>query len=71
MTALAQSLGTAVPAFGSLFRAIARWRADAEKRAAYRRTRDELHLLTDRELDDLGVARSEIPDVARRAVWGA
>ena len=33
----------------------------------YRRTYDELSALGERELDDLGLARGDIPDVAREA----
>jgi len=33
----------------------------------YRETVRELSLLSDRELDDLGIARYTIPSVARRA----
>lgn len=33
---------------------------------SYRRTVNELGALSNRELDDLGISRSEIPSVARR-----
>ncbi len=33
---------------------------------SYRRTVNELGALSNRELDDLGISRSEIPHVARR-----
>lgn len=33
---------------------------------SYRRTVNELGALSNRELDDLGIARSEIPYVAKR-----
>jgi uncharacterized protein YjiS (DUF1127 family) len=36
----------------------------------YRRTVNELGRLTDRELSDLGIGRSEIPGVARSGVIG-
>ncbi len=41
------------------------------RRALYRRTLDELACLTDRELADLGVHRSEVARVAREAAYGA
>lgn len=34
---------------------------------SYRRTITELSALSNRELDDLGISRSDIPFVARRA----
>lgn len=34
---------------------------------AYRRTVSELSALSNRELDDLGIARGDIPFIARRA----
>ena len=34
----------------------------------YRHTVDELSRLSNRELNDLGISRGEIPHVARRAV---
>jgi len=37
------------------------------RRAAYRQTHDELSQLTDRELNDLGLSRTDIPAVARSA----
>lgn len=40
----------------------------AARRAVYRRTVDELHALSDRDLADLGFHRSEIPRIARQAV---
>ena len=72
MTTLAQSHADAHR--GALFErlrsAVAAWRADAAKRAAYRETRRQLLQLTDRELEDLGVARWDIDAVARRSVYG-
>ena len=38
-----------------------------QQRRVYRVTLNELRALTDRELDDLGIARSDIPMVARKA----
>lgn len=37
---------------------------------AYRATRAELKALTDRQLSDLGIGRSGIGAIARRAVYG-
>ena len=38
-------------------------------RQAFRRTVDEMNALSERELDDLGLARGDIADVARKAVY--
>ena len=72
MTTLAQSRAHAHrgSVLEELRSAFAAWRADASKRAAYRETRRQLMQLTDRELDDLGVARWDIDSVARRSVYG-
>lgn len=45
----------------SLKHSFNRWRL-------YRRTCNELNAMTERELGDLGIARGDIPAVARRAV---
>jgi uncharacterized protein YjiS (DUF1127 family) len=37
------------------------------RRAAYRQTHDELSQLTDRELNDLGFSRADIPAIAASA----
>lgn len=37
------------------------------RRAAIRRTFNELHELNDRELADLGISRADIPHIARQA----
>ncbi len=37
---------------------------------AYRQTLNELHDLGDRELDDLGLSRSEFRAIARKAAYG-
>lgn len=42
-------------------------RARFEKRALYMRTYRELQSLTDRELDDIGLSRSMIHEVATQA----
>ena len=46
------------------------WRAAQAKRRIYRRTLAELDGLTDRELQDLGIARSMVRAVAHEAVYG-
>lgn len=46
---------------------LGRLRARLEEHARYRRTRDELSALSDRELDDIGLARGDIEQVARRS----
>ncbi|MBD3677315.1 MAG: DUF1127 domain-containing protein [Rhodobacteraceae bacterium] len=43
----------------------------AARRAVYTRTVTELHALSDRDLADLGFHRSEIPQIARQAAYGA
>ncbi|MEN8709889.1 MAG: DUF1127 domain-containing protein [Paracoccaceae bacterium] len=40
----------------------------AQRRAAYKKTVNELSALTDRELNDLGIARTEIAAIAAKAV---
>jgi uncharacterized protein YjiS (DUF1127 family) len=37
----------------------------------YRQTADELHALSDRELADIGIARCDIPTVARQSIHEA
>lgn len=37
----------------------------------YRRTRDELAALSDRDLVDLGISRYDIDSIARSTVYGA
>ncbi len=37
-------------------------------RAVYKQTVRELNTLNDRELEDLGLCRADIPDVARKTV---
>ncbi|MDJ0826735.1 MAG: DUF1127 domain-containing protein [Rhodobacter sp.] len=45
-------------------------RTAAGKRRIYRTTLSELNALTQRELDDLGISRVSIPDIAREAAYG-
>ncbi|TYB80980.1 DUF1127 domain-containing protein [Maritimibacter fusiformis] len=40
------------------------------QRRVYRQTLNELRDLTSRDLADLGIARSEIPFIAREAAYG-
>ena len=47
---------------------IANLRQRRENYLRYRQTADELHSLTDRELDDIGIARCNIPQVARESI---
>lgn len=49
--------------FGRMIENIARYRV-------YRTTLDELSMLSERELNDLGIARGEIRGVAYRAAFG-
>jgi uncharacterized protein YjiS (DUF1127 family) len=41
-----------------------------QQRRIYARTLGELNALTDRELNDLGIARTAIPDLAHEAAYG-
>ncbi len=63
MTALDLNIGR--PGFFARLRA--EYRDFAQRRAIYRRTYDELSMLSDRELADLGMSRYDIPMIARRA----
>ena len=45
-------------------------RAAAGKRKLYRKTLAELDQLSQRELDDLGIARANIRDIAHGAAYG-
>lgn len=72
MTALAQARLNTVAGLADGVVAFVRALADsAQKAAAFRRTYAELSQLSDRELDDLGVSRWEIAEVARTSVYGA
>lgn len=57
--AIAQRAGSALSAF----------RTALSDYAAYRRTRDELSGLSDRELDDLGLNRHDIERISREAAY--
>lgn len=52
---------------GALRRAFARFRERMEEQRRYRRTVRELMSLTDQELDDIGLSRGQIRDIAREA----
>ena len=41
------------------------WKRNRARKAMIRQTRRELHQLTDRELHDLGIGRSDIESIAR------
>ncbi len=49
---------------------LGRLRATLGDYRAYLATFDELSALSDRELDDIGLARGTIADVARASVYG-
>ena len=55
---------------GRIRAALDTYKAARTQRAEYRRTVDELSNLNDRELADLGLGRYDIPEVARRHVYG-
>lgn len=40
------------------------------QRRVFRRTLEELRMLSDRELADLGIAAADIPGIAREAAYG-
>lgn len=52
----------------AIFKSISEARA---QRKVYLRTLDELNAMTDRDLDDLGIAAAEIPFIAREAAYGS
>ena len=58
---------SATDRFSGIFAAIS---AMLARRRVYDRTVRELRQLTDRELSDLGIARSLIGDIAREAAYG-
>ncbi len=71
MSSVARTRARSVTSFADGVVALFReWTEALARRVAYHRTRDELSVLTDRELDDLGVSRWEIDRVARNAVYG-
>ena len=61
-------VGTGVVAwFGDV---LAAWAVARERRAVYARTLKELSGLSDRELSDINLSRSQIKDVAHEAAYG-
>ena len=50
---------------------VANIRENMARRSVYRQTLRELNDLTDRDLADLGMCRSNIRSVAYEAAWGA
>lgn len=72
MTAIAQARLRSVASLADGVVAFARDLADSWAKArAYRATYGELSALSDRELDDLGVNRWELSEVAYKSVYGA
>jgi uncharacterized protein YjiS (DUF1127 family) len=49
---------------------VASFKIAAARRAIYNQTQRELFALTDRELNDLGIERSNIAQVAHEAAYG-
>ncbi|MFV0245064.1 MAG: DUF1127 domain-containing protein [Qingshengfaniella sp.] len=56
---------------GALTRLRVRFAAWRHRRAAFVSVRNELGCLTDRELNDIGIARSQIDAIAREAAQNA
>lgn len=53
-----------------LSNAVANYREMRQRNRVFRQTRRELNALTERELADLGIARSMITRIAREAAYG-
>jgi uncharacterized protein YjiS (DUF1127 family) len=56
---------------GILLGLVERVREARAKRRLYSQTASELSRLSDRDLDDLGIARLNIEDIAREHAYGA
>ncbi len=56
----------AVDIVGRITRSIENWILTRKREASYAKTVKELSKLTNRELSDIGLSRSDIPDVARK-----
>lgn len=56
--------------FRRLSNALANYREMRQRNRVFRQTRRELNALTERELADLGIARSMITRIAREAAYG-
>lgn len=54
---------------GRFFRLVENWRINSKRAASYRKTVKELNKLNNRELADIGLARGDIEDVARRGAY--
>ena len=71
MTELTQTFTSAGPSFRGRFAALRTALAEAaRKRAVYHNTLRELGSLTDRELNDMGIAPSSIKAIAYEAAYG-
>ncbi|PUB13595.1 DUF1127 domain-containing protein [Yoonia sediminilitoris] len=46
------------------------WAEARAKRAVYKTTREELSVLSNRDLNDLGISRSQINNIAFEAAYG-
>jgi len=55
---------------GRLTAFVANTRSRMAQYSTFRRTRDELNALTDRELADLGINRTMIREIAQEAAYG-
>ena len=66
----ALTASAAISPFAALRTVFETARRNLALRAEYNRTFNELNNLTRRELDDIGVARSDIADIARLHVYG-
>lgn len=67
MASLAAYTDVRAPALPGLFGRLLGW---AVRWNAARQTRDQLMQLSDRELDDIGLSRSQIDDVAAKMLRG-
>jgi len=56
--------------FRRLSNAVTNYREMRQRNRVFRQTRRELNALTERELADLGIARSMITRIAREAAYG-
>jgi uncharacterized protein YjiS (DUF1127 family) len=72
MMAYVNSSRQATVSFGDLIAALVKVIGQSmQRRRVYLQTLNELNALSDRDLSDLGLARSDIPYVAREAAYGA
>ena len=54
----------------TITQSVANLRAGLSRYADYRRSCDELNKLTQRDLEDLGISRWDIPKIAHESVYG-